>query len=132
MRLEVFFSQIPIQTVLFPLNYLDTYIENPLIIHVCVFLYSLFYFFDLYLIVQPLVFPKIILFIYFLAVSILCCCTVCSLSLAAASGGFSYGAGALGMGASVVVAYLLSCPLVCRLFLDQGLSLCPLRWQVDS
>ena len=79
--------------------------------YVCVFLYSLFYFFDLYLVVHPLVFSRKILFICFSAVSSLCC-AVCRLSLAAASGGFSCGAGALGVGASIVVAYQLSCPLV--------------------
>jgi len=95
------------------------------------YVYFFILFFDLYLVVHPLVFLKKILFVCFSAVLSLCC-AVCGLSLAAASGGFSCGAGALGVGASVVVAYQLSCPLVCSIFLDQGLNLCPLHWQVDS
>ena len=30
------------------------------------------------------------------------------------------------------VAHGLSCPMTYRIFLDQGLNLCPLHWQVDS
>ena len=37
--------------------------------------------------------------------------------------------GALG---SVVVAYGLSCPVACWIFLDQGSNPCPLHWQADS
>ena len=33
---------------------------------------------------------------------------------------------------SVVVAHGLSCPMVCRIFPNQGMNLCPLHWQVDS
>ena len=33
---------------------------------------------------------------------------------------------------SVVVAQGLSCHTACGIFLDQGLNLCPLHWQVDS
>ena len=33
---------------------------------------------------------------------------------------------------SVVVAHGLSCSAACGIFLDQGLNLCPLHWQVDS
>ena len=32
---------------------------------------------------------------------------------------------------SAVVAYRLSCPRACGIFLDQGLNLCLLRWQAD-
>ena len=35
-------------------------------------------------------------------------------------------------GSSVVVAHRLSCSTACAVFLDQGLSLCLLHWQVDS
>ena len=37
---------------------------------------------------------------------------------------------ALGAKASGVVAHRLICPVACSIFLDQGLSLCPLHWQV--
>ena len=37
-----------------------------------------------------------------------------------------------GKQASVVVAHGLSCSLAYRIFLDQGLNLCLLHWQVDS
>ena len=33
---------------------------------------------------------------------------------------------------SVVVVHRLSCSAACGIFLDQGLNLCPLHWQVDS
>ena len=33
---------------------------------------------------------------------------------------------------SAVVAQALSCSLVCRIFLNQGLNLCSPHWQVDS
>ena len=33
---------------------------------------------------------------------------------------------------SIVVAHELSCPAACGIFLDQGLNLCPLHWQVNS
>ena len=33
---------------------------------------------------------------------------------------------------SVVVQHRLSCFVVCGIFLDQGLNLCPLHWQADS
>ena len=47
--------------------------------------------------------------------------------------GFSYcGAQALATWASVLVVHGLSCPMACGIFLDQGLNLCPLYWQVDS
>ena len=39
---------------------------------------------------------------------------------------------ALGVRASVVVAHGLSCSMVCGIFPDQGLNLCPLHWQADS
>ena len=55
-------------------------------------------------------------------------------------GGFScYGARALGVQASVVVAHRLSsvvhrlsCSAACGIFPDQGSNPCPLHWQVDS
>ena len=48
-------------------------------------------------------------------------------------GGFSCcGAWALGAQASVVVAHRLSCSIACGIFLEQGLNLCPLHWQVGS
>ena len=31
-----------------------------------------------------------------------------------------------------LVAHRLSCPATCGIFLDQGLNLCLLHWQVDS
>ena len=37
-----------------------------------------------------------------------------------------------GAQASVVVMLGLSCPVACGIFLDQGLNLCSLHWQVDS
>ena len=40
--------------------------------------------------------------------------------------------GLLGVRASVVVAYGLSCSMACGIFLDQDLNPCPLRWQADS
>ena len=33
---------------------------------------------------------------------------------------------------SVVVAHGLSCSVACGVFLDQGLNLCPLHWEVNS
>ena len=39
---------------------------------------------------------------------------------------------ALGCLGSVVVVHGLSCPVACRIFLDQGSNPCPLHWQVDS
>ena len=33
---------------------------------------------------------------------------------------------------SVVVVLRLSCSMACGIFLDQGLNLCPLHWQVAS
>ena len=39
---------------------------------------------------------------------------------------------ALGMEASVVADLRLSCPVAHGIFLDQGLSPCPLHWQVNS
>ena len=33
---------------------------------------------------------------------------------------------------SVVVVHGLGCPVACGIFLDHGLNLCPLHWQVDS
>ena len=33
---------------------------------------------------------------------------------------------------SVIVGHGLSCSTACGIFLDQGLNLCPLHWQVDS
>ena len=47
-------------------------------------------------------------------------------------GGFSCGARAPGVRASVVAAHGLSCSVACRIFLDQGLNPCPLHWQADS
>ena len=35
-------------------------------------------------------------------------------------------------GSAVVVVHGLSCSTACGIFLDQGLNLCPLHWQVDS
>ena len=47
--------------------------------------------------------------------------------------GFScYGAQDLGHLGSVVLARGLSCPMTCRIFLDQGSNPCPLHWQADS
>ena len=43
-------------------------------------------------------------------------------------GGFS----CCGARGSVVVVLGLSCPMACGIFLDRGLSPCPLHWQVDS
>ena len=37
-----------------------------------------------------------------------------------------------GAQASIVVAHGLSCSTACGVFLDQGSTPCPLRWQVDS
>ena len=37
-----------------------------------------------------------------------------------------------GVLASVVAACRHGCPVVCRIFPDQGLNLCPLNWQVGS
>ena len=37
-----------------------------------------------------------------------------------------------GLVGSAVVANGLSCPTACGVFLDQGLILCPLPWQVNS
>ena len=34
--------------------------------------------------------------------------------------------------ASVVLAFRPSCPTACGIFLDQGLNLCPLHWQMNS
>ena len=42
------------------------------------------------------------------------------------------GAQALGVWASVVVAWGLSCSVACGIFLDQGSNPCPLHWQMDS
>ena len=39
---------------------------------------------------------------------------------------------ALGARVSVAVARGLSCPMASGIFLDQGLNLCSLHWQVDS
>ena len=71
----------------------------------------------------------------------------CRLSLVAASGGCSL-VTVLGLRivmaslvvehglqrawASVVVVHGLSCPVICGIFLDQGLNPCPLPWQADS
>ena len=38
----------------------------------------------------------------------------------------------LGRAGSVTVAHGLSCPLTCGIFLDEGLNLCLLNWQVYS
>ena len=46
--------------------------------------------------------------------------------------GFSCGAQALGMGASVVMMHGLTCSKAGGIFLDQRLKLCPLHWQMDS
>ena len=40
-------------------------------------------------------------------------------------------AGVLGAPASLV-AYRLSCPVACGIFVAQGLNRCPVHWQVDS
>ena len=37
-----------------------------------------------------------------------------------------------GSQASVAVAHRLNCSMACGIFLDQGLNLCALHWQVDS
>ena len=42
------------------------------------------------------------------------------------------GAQALGLTGSVLVAHGLSCPMTCGIFLDQGMKLCPLHWQMVS
>ena len=39
---------------------------------------------------------------------------------------------AIGHAGSVVMAHKLSCPMACGIFLDQGSTLCPLHWQMDS
>ena len=46
--------------------------------------------------------------------------------------GFSSRAQALGRARSILVAHGLRCPSACGVFLDQGSSLCPLRWQAGS
>ena len=48
------------------------------------------------------------------------------------SGFYSPRAQALDPWSWVVVVHRLSCPVACGIFLDQGLSPCPLHWQVDS
>ena len=62
------------------------------------------------------------------------------LSLAVVSGGYlslqrtgfsSVVEQALGAQSSVAVFHRLSCSEACGVFLDQGLNLCPLHWQVD-
>ena len=66
----------------------------------------------------------------FLTVLGLCCCSgfcpaaVCGLPLLWAR--------ALGCVGSVAVAPRLTCSTACGIFLDQGLNLCLLQWQVDS
>ena len=46
--------------------------------------------------------------------------------------GSGYGSWALeGVGSAVAVCWL-SCSSACRIFLDQGLNLCPMNWQADS
>ena len=90
----------------------------------------------------------ILLFIYFWLCWVFI--ALCHLSLVAVSrsyscsvgaphcGGFSYGAWALGLPASVAAGGLsncgtgLSCSLAYGIFLDQELSLCPLLWLADS
>ena len=47
-------------------------------------------------------------------------------------GHFCCEAWALGRAGSVTVAHGLSCPLTCGIFLDEGLNLCLLHWQVYS
>ena len=47
--------------------------------------------------------------------------------------GFScFGARALEGAGSVLVAHRLTCSEACGIFLDQGLNLCPLHWEVGS
>ena len=87
-------------------------------------------------------------FSLFLAVLGLLCCA--GFSLVVASGGYSLVEVCVGfssrwllllqsVGSSdattaslIVVAHWLGCPTVCRIFLDQGSSVCPLHWQTDS
>ena len=40
--------------------------------------------------------------------------------------------GSRGSWAPAVMAHSLSCLPTCGIFLDQGLNLCPVHWQVDS
>ena len=47
-------------------------------------------------------------------------------------GGFSHGARALGVRASVLATHGLGCSVAGSIFLDQGLNPCPLQWQADS
>ena len=70
----------------------------------------------------------------------------CGISLVVASGGYSgchaqashcggfscCGAQALEYRLSIIVAHGPSSSSACGIFLDQGLNLCPLQWQVDS
>ena len=89
-------------------------------------------------------FNFIYLFIYFWLLLGLHCCTWAFLWLRRAGAtlrcsvqashcsGFSCGARALGVQASVVVAHGLSCSAACGIFPDQGSNPCPLHWQADS
>ena len=55
----------------------------------------------------------------------------CSVQASHCSGLSCCGTQALSMEASVVAVHGLSCPEACRILLDQGSNLCPLRWQVN-
>ena len=57
--------------------------------------------------------------------------TLCCDARASHCGGFSCGAWALGVQASVVVAHGPSCSAACGIFLDQGSNPCPRPWQAD-
>ena len=85
-------------------------------------------------------------FIIYLAELSLCCC-VQAFSTCSEWGLLSVGlwglllavsvfsccrAQVLGFWALLVVEHGLSCSAACGIFLDQGLNLCPLHWQVDS
>ena len=56
----------------------------------------------------------------------------CGVRASHCSGFSCCGARALGVRASVVVSYRLSCSAACGIFPDQGLNPCPLHWQADS
>ena len=56
----------------------------------------------------------------------------CGAQASRCSGFFFCRPQALGWWLSIVVVPGLSCPIAGEIFLDQGLNLCPLHWQLDS
>ena len=52
--------------------------------------------------------------------------------LSTCGAGASWGSSGSRQWASVVIVYGLPCPAARGIFLNQGLNLCPLRWQADS